>query len=136
NMREEIPEAVLQKFETDIKRHAETGIPIQHLMGYEVFYGRSFFVDKHVLIPRQETEELVEKVIGCVKSYSKDPIRIVDAGTGSGVIAITLALELEHADVLATDISAEALEVAKRNALAHKAKVEFFESDFLQTFID
>ena len=136
NMREVIPDSIYEAFMEDVRKHAETGVPIQHLMGYEEFYGRRFSVDKHVLIPRPETEELVQTVIKAVEKSSSDSIRIVDVGTGSGVIAITLALELENAEVLGIDISPEALEIAKKNATQLDAKVKFRQGDFLQPLLD
>lgn len=136
NMREAIPVDIEEKFMADVKKHAETGIPIQHLIGYEEFYGRRFSVDKHVLIPRPETEELVQLVIKAVKNNPNKPIRLVDVGTGSGVIAITLALELVNVEVLATDISSEALEVAQKNASELGAVVTFKQGDFLETLIN
>jgi len=136
NMREVIPDSIYEAFMEDVRKHAETGVPIQHLMGYEEFYGRRFSVDKHVLIPRPETEELVQTVIKAVEKSASDSIRIVDVGTGSGVIAITLALELENVEVIGVDISPEALEVAKKNAAQLDAKVKFRQGDFLQPLLD
>lgn len=136
-IQETVPADVLEKFQRDIYRHAETGIPVQHLTGYEEFYGRKFTVNEHVLIPRPETEELVVHVIEKVKKMANDkPITIVDVGTGSGMIAITLALELPHMNVFATDISVEALAVARRNAKKLHADVNFLQGDFLQPIID
>lgn len=136
NMREAIALDVEDTFMADVKKHAETGIPIQHLIGYEEFYGRRFSVDNHVLIPRPETEELVQQVIKTVKGNADTPIRLVDVGTGSGIIAITLALELENVEVLATDISSEALKVAKQNAFELGASVTFKQGDFLESLIN
>lgn len=135
NMQESVPENIYEAFFADIKKHAETGVPVQHLMGYEVFYGRSFSVDNYVLIPRFETEELVQHVLKMTKNDQRKLKRIVDVGTGSGVIAITLALELEGVEVVATDISSEALKVAKQNASTLGAQVEFFEGSFLEPLI-
>ncbi|MEN2767273.1 peptide chain release factor N(5)-glutamine methyltransferase [Ornithinibacillus xuwenensis] len=133
-MREGIPASIVEKFRADIEKHVKTGIPIQHLMGYELFYGRKFQVNEHVLIPRPETEELVLHVINQIEKNS--PVTIVDIGTGSGIIAITLALEIPNATVYAIDISEKALEVAKRNAEALHANVNFLEGDFLQPFVE
>ncbi|WP_246187670.1 peptide chain release factor N(5)-glutamine methyltransferase [Ornithinibacillus caprae] len=137
HMRETVPALIRSKFEADIKEHAETGVPLQHIIGYETFYGRDFHVNEHVLVPRPETEELVQHVIQIAKSNSKSdhPITIVDVGTGSGIIAITLALELPNATVYATDISEEALAVAQRNAAQLQANVTFLQGDFLQPVI-
>ncbi|NBJ69687.1 MULTISPECIES: peptide chain release factor N(5)-glutamine methyltransferase [Clostridia] len=134
NMQEPVPEKVLSKYVAAIKEHATTGMPAQHLMGYAPFYGREYKVNEHVLIPRPETEELVQQVITAVNDVDKSPT-IVDIGTGSGIIAITLALELPNAIVYATDISEEALTVAKENAVYHQAAVKFATGDFLEPIL-
>lgn len=136
NMREEVSAEVVEAFMADIKQHSETGIPIQHLIGSEEFYGRTFSVDKSVLIPRPETEELVELVLKESRNRQNNNNRLVDVGTGSGVIGITLALELSDAKVLATDISTDALTVAKKNAKDLSAPVSFYQGNFLQPLID
>ncbi|AIF44679.1 peptide chain release factor N(5)-glutamine methyltransferase [Virgibacillus sp. SK37] len=137
NMRESLEPDIIQAFKRDIEKHAETGIPIQHLMGYEMFYGRKFEVNEHVLVPRPETEELVQHVSNYIATTSyENPIRIVDVGTGSGIIAISLALEIPNALVYATDISQEALQVARTNATTHQAQVSFYQGNFLQPIID
>lgn len=137
-MQEAIPETVINTFKADIKKHVETGIPVQHLMGYEIFYGRKFSVNKHVLIPRPETEELVQQIIEEAKKYPQEasPIKIVDIGTGSGVIAITLALEIPHAQIFATDISKAALRVAESNARTLDANINFLHGNYLEPLID
>lgn len=136
-MQEPVSPEVLSAFKADIKAHIRTGIPIQHLTGYEYFYGRKFYVNEHVLIPRMETEELVYHVVEKVKdSYKTDPVTIVDVGTGSGVIATTLALEIPNANVVAIDISEEALNVAKENAAQLKANITFYQGNFLQPMIE
>lgn len=134
NIREPVSWEIDEAFQADIRLHAETGIPVQHLTGYETFYGRKFTVNEHVLIPRPETEELVEHVLTHARHMC--PCRIVDVGTGSGVIAATLALELPDATVYATDISAEALEAAAANAERLGANVTFLRGDFLQPLVD
>src|SRR5699024_8869204 len=106
-----------------------------HLTGVEEFYGRTFQVNCHVLIPRPETEELVQLVLEKVKPAS---FTCVDVGTGSGVIAITLAKEWEDKDahIIATDLSEEALEVAKQNAYDHRVEIEFNQGNFLKPLIE
>ncbi len=133
-MREPVPDKVVHEFQKAIKEHGETGIPVQHLTGYEIFYGRKFLVNNHVLIPRPETEELVQHVIKLVQQ-SKMPVTIADIGTGSGIIATTLALELDNAIVYATDISEDALTTARNNAKQFNANVTFLQGDFLQPLI-
>ncbi|WP_156291997.1 peptide chain release factor N(5)-glutamine methyltransferase [Oceanobacillus salinisoli] len=132
-MQDRIAEEAVTKFEKDIQLHAQTGVPVQHLTGYEMFYGRKFQVNEHVLIPRPETEELVEHVIESEKGKN---VTIADIGTGSGIIAETLALELPQATVYASDISEEALKVAQANSETLNAEVTFLKGDFLQPFIN
>lgn len=136
-MQEPIPENVINIFKSDIEKHVETGIPVQHLLGYEMFYGRKFSVSEHVLIPRPETEELVMHVIEIEKQRreSERPT-IIDIGTGSGVIASTLALEIPQATIYATDISKQALRTATHNAAQLGAEITFIEGDFLDPIID
>lgn len=132
-MREKIPSDVVEKFKQSVTEHAETGIPIQHITGVEFFYGREFVVNKDVLIPRPETEELIEHVL---QHVADNPQSIVDVGTGSGIIAITLALELPNAKVYATDISPAALKLAKRNAEKLGASITFLQGDFMQPILE
>lgn len=106
------------------------GEPVQYIVGNVDFYGYKFEVNKNVLIPRFETEELVEKTINIIKKYFNKKINIVDLGTGSGCIAITLKKEL-NVSVDAVDISESALEVAKQNALNNKADINFYLGDML-----
>ena len=105
-----------------------TGEPIQYILGEAPFYGRSFGVTRDTLIPRNETEELVHKII---KENPSPGLRVLDLGTGSGCIPITLALELQEPEVYALDVSVQALAVARKNALQLGAKVEFMEGDLL-----
>lgn len=137
-MRDTIPKQTLKPFEADLIRHATTGVPLQHITGYDMFYDRVFTVNHAVLIPRPETEELVELVIHYVKKQEQTerPLTLVDVGTGSGIIAITLALELPNVKVYATDLSKEALQVAKHNAENHGAAVTFLQGDFLKPVIE
>jgi len=136
-MREELPEKVIIQFKEDIKQHALTGIPVQHLMGYTYFYGRKFTINENVLIPRFDTEILVQHTIDTIRTTfnENEKITIVDVGTGSGIIAITLALELPNAIIYATDISEAALEIAQTNAANYNANVQFLNGDFLEPII-
>jgi len=102
--------------------------PVAYITGTREFYGRSFRVASGVLVPRPETELLVDLARESAKALAT-PARVVDIGTGSGCIATTLALELAGSSVLAVDISAQALEIARTNAAALSANVEFVEGD-------
>lgn len=101
------------------------GKPTQYITGHQEFYGRDFRVTPAVLIPRPETEHVVETVL----KLAPQARRILDIGTGSGAIAVTLALELTAARVFATDISPAALDVAHTNAATHNAPVQFLACD-------
>lgn len=105
------------------------GKPTQYITKRQEFYGREFRVSPNVLIPRPETELLAETVA----RLGSNPGVVIDVGTGSGAIAVTLSLELK-ARVIATDLSFEALEVAKSNAMRLGAKVEFLECDLCECF--
>ena len=111
------------------------GRPIQYILGKAHFYGRDFYVNPSVLIPRRETEELMVWIRDSVKGeiLSKDPLQILDIGTGSGCIPISLACEWEmmdyHPQITATDISPNALEVAKNNASKFGVNIQWMEAD-------
>ena len=105
--------------------------PIQYVIGNVNFYGLKFIVNKNVLIPRFETEELVEQVVEYTKDLNKDKIKILDLGCGSGAIGLTLKSILKDSEVTLTDISKDALEVAKLNANNLNIDVTFIESDWL-----
>ena len=97
-------------------KELESGIPVQYIVGNTNFYGYDFKVNRNTLIPRFETELLVEKTYNYIKKYfNKDNIKILDIGTGSGCIAITLNKLLDNSMVTAVDISKEALDVAREN---------------------
>lgn len=115
----------------------KNGKPIQYIKGVETFFGRDFIVNEHVLIPRYETEELVEQILYRIDDYftDYDTISLCDVGTGSGAIATTLALEEARLQVVATDISIEAIEVAKDNASKLGAKLSFMVGDMLEPLI-
>jgi release factor glutamine methyltransferase len=116
------------RFAELVERRA-AGEPVAYLTGTKEFWGRSFAVDARVLVPRPETEHLVEAALALAPSLDPHP-RILDLGAGSGAIAVTLALELPHARVVATDRSATALSLARRNARQLGARVGFVAADW------
>jgi release factor glutamine methyltransferase len=146
------PEATIDatevaKYFALIARRA-AGEPTQYLTGKQEFWGLEFEVNPSVLIPRPETEHVVEVALERLPQRHREPdfrsgaaarkIRIADVGTGSGCIAVALARELPNAEIVATDISTEALEVARRNAVSHgvAARIRFVETDLLESFLD
>ncbi len=133
NFEQPITPSELQTFR-DLCKRRMSGEPVQYILGEEEFFGLKFAVDKRVLIPRPETEQLVEQIISDAPKLSDgDSLRLLDIGTGSGCIAVALAKCIEHATLVAVDVSPDALNVAKRNAqtndVAHK--IEFRELDVL-----
>lgn len=124
------------KLEEGIKL-LESGIPPQYIIGNVDFYGNTINVDKRVLIPRFETELLVEKTINYIKKKYSNPekLNILDIGTGSGCIAITLKKEL-NSNVSGIDISPSALEVASSNALSNNVDVNFYQSDIFSNIAE
>ena len=136
-MDEEVEDELYQAFQAGIKRYMD-GEPIQYIKGKETFFSRDFIVNEDVLIARYETEELVENILYKIDDYFEDyeSIDLCDVGTGSGAIAISLALEESKLNVVATDISKEALEVARLNAQELGANIEFYQGDMLEPLID
>lgn len=114
----------------EVIKRLEKGEPIQYILGEVNFYGYPIKVSRHVLIPRFETELLVEKTLNKINKYFKNEnIDILDMGTGSGCIAISLKHNLPSSNIFALDISKEALSIAKKNALDNKTNITFIESD-------
>ncbi len=135
----ELEAATREKYFSFVSRRA-SGAPTQHLTGHQEFWGLDFEVTPDVLIPRPETEHVIEVALELLGVGSeaasprrKQEFRIVDVGTGSGCIAIALAHELPIAKIIATDISAAALEVARRNAARHgvTSRIDFVECNLL-----
>ena len=114
---------------TEILKHIlkrrETREPLAYILGEQEFYGLKFQVDRRVLIPRPETEMLVDLCIDFCREYQTDSPNICDIGTGSGIIAISIAKRLADARVIALDISEDALDLAKRNASRNGVEIEF-----------
>ncbi len=135
----ELDEPTLAKLREMVKRRA-AGEPLQYITGEAEFCGLKFAVDRRVLIPRPETELLVETVAERLKADGSEsrPYRIVDVGTGSGCIAVALAKRLPASEVLAIDASPDALEVAAANAQRHgvEKNVRFLRGDLLQALAD
>lgn len=116
-----------------IERRSQ-GVPTQYLTGRQEFWGLEFEVGPGVLIPRPETEHVIEVALERLGARRAEPLRIADVGTGSGCIAIALARELPRAEIVATDISAAALDYAQRNAARHGVsnRIQFHKADLLE----
>ncbi|MDP2454785.1 MULTISPECIES: peptide chain release factor N(5)-glutamine methyltransferase [unclassified Kaistella] len=112
----------------------KTGKPYQQILGETEFYGLKFFVDEHVLIPRPETEELLELAIEKIKAGSRksEAFKILDIGTGSGIIPIVLKKHFPETEVSAIDYSENALKMAQRNAEFHQVEINFIHQDYLK----
>jgi release factor glutamine methyltransferase len=119
----DLPQALKLDFE-----RLKAGEPIQYIFGKGPFYGRDFLVNEHTLIPRNETEELVHLII---KENSQAGLKILDIGTGTGCIPISLDLEIKSPEVYGIDISEKALEVARKNGELLKSNVSFLKCDIL-----
>jgi release factor glutamine methyltransferase len=132
----ELDEATLARLRELVRRRAE-GEPVQYVTGEAPFYGLTFAVNRHVLIPRPETELLVEAVLKRVTNH-QSPITVVDVGTGSGCIAVTLAKQLPAAQIVAVDASGEALAVARANARRHgvEKNTRFLQGDLVEALPD
>lgn len=131
NWDKEIEEALSAQY-LSLSAGLKTGKPIQYLLGEAHFYGLTFAVNEAVLIPRPETEELVEWILDTLKSdpASRKP-NIIDFGTGSGCIAIALKSKLSEANLTAVDISTDAINLAAKNALSNKLTANFIQADIL-----
>jgi release factor glutamine methyltransferase len=129
---DQIGESHYEDYFALIERRA-AGEPLQYITGHQEFYGLDFRVTPAVLIPRPETEFLVERIVKLVDDSIESPL-IVDVGTGSGCIAVALAVNVPRARVIATDLSVAALEVARMNAASHgvAGKIQFVQGDLLE----
>lgn len=128
----------LKEFNIDDKFHKVLNdltnqIPIQYILGFTEFYGMNFRVNQHVLIPRPETEELVEWILLNQPQKKNNNLTVLDIGTGSGCIAISLAKNLPNAQVFGLDVSKEALCTANLNSLDNQVTVNFIEDDILDS---
>ena len=117
----------------NILSELKTGKPYQHILGETEFYGMTFFVNENVLIPRPETEELLEIAISKIQNseLNLQGLKILDIGTGSGVIPLVLKKHFPNAEVSSIDFSGKALEVAKRNAAFHQLDIKLIHADYL-----
>lgn len=137
SFKEEMPEELEKTFDAGMERILQDE-PMEHVLGYTWFYGYRFIVNEDVLIPRVETEELCANVLARMDEYFADnkEISAADVGTGSGAIAITLCKEEPKVNMIATDISEEALVTARRNAELNEADVSFVAGDMLKPLIE
>lgn len=132
-LHKEVSKDIYQSFYKIYDRYIYHNEPVQYLVGSSCFYGYTFKVNENVLIPRYETEELVERILYCYDQHFKGrKVDVCDLATGSGCIGITLALEEPNMHVIGTDISPAALDVAKENSRTLGADIEFLEGDMLE----
>ena len=130
----DLDEDKTSRFFSLLEEYLKNERPVQYILGYTYFYKRKFIVNKNVLIPRFETEELVYHALKIIKE--NDYKNIADIGSGSGNINITLKLENENLNVMGLDISKDALDVSKENAFNLNANINYFESDLLSYLIN
>ena len=138
---EDFQERKLENLASEFEKVTEElkkGKPYQQILGYTEFYGNRFFVDENVLIPRPETEELLELAISKIKNLKSkiQNLKLLDIGTGSGIIPITLKKHFPNSEISAIDISEKALEIAKKNAEFHQANIQFIQQDYLNTKLE
>lgn len=126
-----VEDNILEKFSEMLADYIIDNKPIEYILGYTYFYNNKIKVNENVLIPRDETEELVEKAL----CYIKDGDKVLDLCTGSGAIAIALKKEKENIEVVASDISRVALDVARENARNNNVDINFVEGDLLTPFM-
>jgi release factor glutamine methyltransferase len=127
-----LPEQILEPLRDKVRRRSE-GEPLQHLLGSWEFFGRRFKTDRRALIPRPETERLAELMLNQIPATASPGTRLADIGTGSGVLAITLALERPGLEVVAIDLSADTLALARENAQVYEldGRIVWVETDLL-----
>jgi len=132
----EVNKELLEKFESGITRILNNE-PMNYVLGYSYFYGYKMIVNKDVLIPRVETEELVALILSQYDEYyNNQKIDICDVGTGTGAIAIALKKEEDNLNVYASDISEDALNVARENAKNNDCQISFLQGSMLEPYID
>ena len=128
-----IPPIKISKIKKNLRKRI-SGTPLSYITKNREFFGIDFFVNENVLIPRQESELLVEEVISFCRKHQKTNLTVVDVGTGSGALAISIAKNLANVNVIATDISQKALQVARKNAekIHVSKKISFLHSNLLE----
>lgn len=132
---EECKKTIQEKYEKGVRRLLKDE-PLNYVLGYSYFYGYKMIVNKKVLIPRFETEELVSRVLSCYdENFKEKKINVCDIGTGSGAIAIALKKEVDNINMFATDISKEALSVARKNCKLNNCKIKFYDGNLLDPLI-
>ena len=124
-----LEEAFVEQVKHAMHQYIYEHIPVDYILGYRYFYGHKFHVNHDVLIPRNETEKLVERVMICL-DYMQKPVSVLDLGTGSGCIGLTLKKEVEGITVTLADISFEALDVARSNGESLEVDVHYIQSDW------
>ena len=130
NMNETVSDALIHHIQSVIHTYVYDHVPIDYLLGYRYFYGHKILVNEHVLIPRNETEELVEYILMYTDGFDQ-PLTVLDLGTGSGCIGLTLKKENPKLHVILSDISPKALELVSKNAENLEINVKMIQSDWL-----
>ena len=132
-LEEEVEDFILEQYQKELEA-IENGTPIQYAIGHVQLYGNQFYVNKNVLIPRFETEELVEKTMQKIQEYFQDVdcLSLIDLGCGSGVIGLTMKEKFPKLQVTLLDISSSALEVAEKNREQFGLEVQIIEGDMLE----
>ena len=135
-LEETVPEETVEIYKKEVMA-LEEGKPLQYVIGNVNFYGNKFYINENVLIPRFETEELVENTLNYIKEiFETDSLKIIDLGTGTGCIGLTLKKNLPNSDITLVDISKSALAVAKKNMENLNLQVTLLESDFFDKVTD
>ncbi|OGH85000.1 MAG: protein-(glutamine-N5) methyltransferase, release factor-specific [Candidatus Magasanikbacteria bacterium RIFOXYC12_FULL_33_11] len=124
------------KFE-NLVRQRQKNIPVAYLVGHKEFFGLDFFVNKNVLVPRPDTELMVENALQQINTSTLEHILLIDVGTGSGCIPISIIKTLKHKNIktIAVDVSSKALNVAKKNAKKHNVEIEFLYGNLLEPIL-
>src|SRR5690554_180020 len=134
----ELETKFIKKYLKNVDEYLINKVPVQYIIGESYFYNYKFYVNNYTLVPRVETEELVFRTINYIKEYfpDKENINILDLATGSGVIGITLKLELKNAKVTISDVSKKALKVARKNVRRYNLDIKTINSDWFNGIND